>query len=54
MRACRGLDVIGGDVSEVSPALDPGGMTALNAAHLLFEMLCLTAESVARKKGRLS
>ncbi len=53
MRACRGLDVIGGDVSEVSPPLDPSGMTALCAAHLLFEILCLTAEATARRKGRI-
>ena len=53
MRACRGLDIIGGDVSEVSPPLDPSGMTALCAAHLLFEILCLTAEATARRKGRI-
>jgi guanidinopropionase len=52
-RSCRGLDFIGGDVSEVSPAYDPAGMTALCAAHLLFEILCLTAEARARRKGRI-
>jgi len=53
LRGLRGIDLIGGDVSEVSPPFDPSGMTALNAAHLLFEMLCLAAERVAVKKGRL-
>jgi guanidinopropionase len=53
LRGLRGLDLVGGDVSEVSPPFDPSGMTALTAAHLLFEMLCLVAEPVARKKGRL-
>ena len=53
LRNLRGLDVIGGDVCEVAPPLDQSGMTALNAANLLFEILCLTAESVARRKGRL-
>ncbi|MGI9302666.1 MAG: arginase family protein, partial [Gammaproteobacteria bacterium] len=51
LRKLRGLDVIGGDVCEVAPPLDQSGMTALNAANLMFEILCLTAESVARRRG---
>ena len=47
LRACRGMKIVGADVCEVSPPFDPRGMTALNAAHLLFELLCLAAESVA-------
>ena len=44
-RELRGVSIVGGDVVEVSPPLDPSGMTALNAATILFEMLCiLTAE----------
>lgn len=53
LRRLRDLNVIGGDVCEVAPPLDPSGITALNAANLAFEILCLTAESVARKKGRI-
>jgi guanidinobutyrase len=41
IRGCRGLDVIGGDLVEVSPPYDPSGNTALTAANLLFEMLCV-------------
>ena len=41
IRGCRGLDVIGGDLVEVAPAYDPSGNTALVAANLLFEMLCV-------------
>lgn len=52
LRSLRGMEIVGGDVSEVAPPFDSSGMTALNAAHLLFEMLCLAAESVAAKKGR--
>ena len=45
IRELRGVSIVGGDVVEVSPPLDPSGMTALNAATILFEMLCiLTAE----------
>ena len=50
LRSLVGLDIIGGDVCEVAPALDPSGHTALNAANLMFEMLCVTADAVARRK----
>ena len=50
IRGLQGLDVIGGDVCEVLPALDPAGHTALNAANLMFEILCITAEAVARRR----
>ena len=40
LRGCRGLDLIGGDLVEVSPPYDPSGNTALVAANLLFELLC--------------
>ena len=32
---------------EVAPMYDPTGQTALNAANLLFEMLCVVADSRA-------
>ncbi|XP_076036224.1 guanidinobutyrase-like [Oratosquilla oratoria] len=41
VRGCRGINVIGGDVVEVSPPFDTTGTTALTAANLLFEMLCI-------------
>jgi guanidinopropionase len=50
LRGLRSLNVIGGDVCEVFPQMDPTGMTQLNAANLMFEVLCLTAESVARRR----
>jgi guanidinobutyrase len=40
LRGCRGLDMIGGDLVEVSPPYDASGNTALVAANLLYEMLC--------------
>jgi guanidinopropionase len=43
LRSLTGLDVVGGDVCEVAPALDPSGITALNAANLVFEIVCLVA-----------
>ncbi len=41
IRGCRGLDIVGGDLVEVSPPYDPSGNTALMAANLLFELLCV-------------
>lgn len=40
VRGCRGLNLIGADLVEVSPPYDPSGNTALLGANLLFEMLC--------------
>ena len=41
MRGCRGLNLIGGDLVEVSPPYDQSGNTAQLAANLLYEMLCV-------------
>jgi guanidinobutyrase len=41
IRGLKGLDIIGGDLVEVSPPYDPTGNTALLGANLLFEMLCV-------------
>jgi guanidinobutyrase len=41
IRGCRGLDLVGCDLVEVAPAYDPTGNTALVAANLLYEMLCV-------------
>jgi guanidinopropionase len=41
LRSLGGINVVGGDVNEVLPALDPSGITALAAANLLFEIACI-------------
>ena len=41
IRGCFGLNIIGGDLVEVSPPYDLTGNTALLGANLLFEMLCV-------------
>ncbi len=45
LRGLRGLDFVGGDVVEVAPPFDPSGVTALVGATLMYEILCLVAES---------
>jgi guanidinopropionase len=53
LRGLRGLDLIGGDVVEVSPPFDPSGNTALVGATIMFEILCLLADGVdRRRKGK--
>jgi guanidinopropionase len=52
IRGLRGLDLIGGDVVEVAPPFDPSGNTALVGATLMFEILCVLAEALARRGGR--
>ena len=46
LRGLSGLNLVGGDVVEVSPPFDQTGNTALVGATLMFEILCLLAESV--------
>ncbi|TIV12971.1 MAG: agmatinase, partial [Mesorhizobium sp.] len=41
VRGCWGLDIVGCDLVEVSPPFDTSGNTALTAANLLFELLCI-------------
>ncbi len=41
VRGARGLNLVGGDLVEVSPPYDPSGNTALIGAHILYEMLCV-------------
>ncbi|MGB5864457.1 MAG: agmatinase [Sulfitobacter sp.] len=41
IRGLKGLNVVGCDLVEVSPPYDPSGNTALTAANLLYEMICV-------------
>jgi arginase family enzyme len=45
LRGLKGLNIIGGDLVEVCPPYDSMGITALAGATILFEILCLAAES---------
>lgn len=41
MRGLAGINLMGGDVVEVSPPYDNGGITAIAGAHIAVEILCL-------------
>lgn len=51
LRGLQGLDLVGGDVVEVAPPFDPSGNTALVGATMMFEILCILADAVARRGG---
>ncbi|MSO77571.1 MAG: agmatinase [Alphaproteobacteria bacterium] len=49
LRGLQGLDLIGGDVVEVSPPFDPSGNTAIVGATMMFEILCILADARQRR-----
>lgn len=51
LRGLAGIDLVGADVVEVSPPFDAGGGTALVAANVAFEILCLLANCVAARRS---
>ena len=49
VRGLSGLSLVGGDVVEVAPPFDgPGQITALLAANLIFEFLCVLAAGIKK------
>ena len=50
IRGLRGLNLVGADVVEVSPPFDPSGITALAGASMMFELLCVLADSLAQRR----
>lgn len=48
IRGCQGMNLVGCDLVEVSPPYDLQGNTALLAANLIFEMLCVLPGVVYR------
>jgi len=51
IRSLQGRHLVGGDICEVAPCFDPTGITAVTAANLMWEMLCVLADSKARQKA---
>ncbi|MEZ5773978.1 MAG: agmatinase [Hyphomicrobiaceae bacterium] len=52
LRLLKGVDLVGADLVEVSPPFDHTGGTALVAANIAFEILCLLAARVGARKGK--
>ncbi|MDO6462063.1 agmatinase [Granulosicoccaceae sp. 1_MG-2023] len=51
IRSLSTLNIIGADVVEVSPPFDPSGLTALTGATIMFELLCVCAQSLQQRRG---
>ena len=49
IRELGDLNLYGGDLVEVAPPFDPTGNTALTGATLMFEILCVVAQSLSRR-----
>ncbi|MFY0633157.1 MAG: agmatinase [Vannielia sp.] len=49
LRGMAGVNVVGGDVVEVSPPFDHAGITAVAGAHVAMELICLWG--AGRRKG---
>jgi agmatinase len=49
LRDLAGINLVGGDVVEVSPAYDTTGATAIAGAHVAHELICLYGWT--RRKG---
>ncbi len=48
LRGLRGLDIVGADVVCLMPTKDqPNQITAMVAAHIMFELTCLIADRLA-------
>ena len=41
LRDLAGINMVGGDVVEVSPPYDTTGATAIAGAHVAYELICL-------------
>ncbi len=52
IRGMQGLNLVGGDVVEVAPPYDPSGNTALVAATMMWEILCVIADSITSKPAQ--
>lgn len=50
LRSLQGREVVGADISEVSPCYDPTGITCVTVANLMFEMLCVIADYVSHNE----
>jgi agmatinase len=52
IRGLRGVDLVGADLAEINPLLDPVGASANLGAAIMLEMLCLLAEARVKRTGQ--
>lgn len=54
IRGLEGFNIIGADIVEIAPQYDNTTNTALTAATLMFELLCVMAKNIHKSKSRPS
>jgi guanidinopropionase len=54
LRGLNGIDFVGADLCEVAPPYDVSDVTSFLAANLMFDILCLLAEAVVRRRSGTS
>ncbi len=52
IRGLRGLNIIGADLAELNPSLDPQGTSVVNASSIAFELLNLLSEAKVNRSGK--
>jgi guanidinopropionase len=50
LRGLSGVNIVGADVVEVSPPFDPAGLTAYAGVVMMFEILCVMAQEIAKRR----
>ena len=50
LRLLEGVNIVGADVVEVAPPFDLGNLTSLAGATMMFELLCVMARLVSRRR----
>ncbi len=50
LRDLAGINMVGGDVVEVSPPFDAGNMTAVAGAHVAMELMCLYCHNLKERR----
>ena len=51
IRALEGLDLVGADLVEVSPPFDPSGGTAWVGVSMMFELMCVLAKAIDKRRA---
>ena len=51
VRLLDGVNIAAADVVEVAPPFDLAGMTALAGATIMFELLCIIADMINKRRG---
>ena len=50
LRLLQGKNIAGGEICEITPCFNPTGIIRVTVANLMFEILCITADSMYRKR----